>query len=191
MIDSGIRENRISQSTNKAWLQFDASIREMEQLFQTKYYYYEHVDGGPKHIGCEDYKVPTTLSEHMDYITPGVKPLTTKAMGDVMRRNLASKQSSRPVRKAIPDHSLAARQNPGMIFQYRGSVAVLANSEIGTANLSECASSRTSLTPECVRTLYNIPLGTLSNPTNSLGIFSQISTYSQEDLDMFYETYAP
>jgi len=117
MVDSGIREDRISQSVNKAWLQFDASILELEQLFHTKYYYYEHADGGPKHIGCEDYKVPTMLSDHIDYVTPGVKPLTTRAVGDIMKRNLPSTKSSRPVEKAARDLSLAFRQNPGMIFR--------------------------------------------------------------------------
>jgi tripeptidyl-peptidase I len=116
IVDSGIQAERITQSTNKAWLQFDASISEMERLFQTKYHYYEHVDGGPKHIGCEDYKVPVKLSKHIDYVTPGVKPLAVRAMGDIMKRNLASQQSPRLVRKSTPADLLAVRQDAGKSF---------------------------------------------------------------------------
>jgi len=92
LVDSGIREERISQSTNKAWLQFDASKKEMEQLLQTEYYSYEHVNGGRKHIGCEDYKIPAVLSDHIDYVMPGVKLVSTRAMGDIAmkKRPLAS-----------------------------------------------------------------------------------------------------
>lgn len=46
IIESGIQKDRISQSTNKAWLQFDATTEEMERLLQTKYQYYEYVSGG-------------------------------------------------------------------------------------------------------------------------------------------------
>lgn len=118
IVDSGIREERVSQSTNKAWLKFDSSINEIERLFQTKHHYYEHANGGPKHIGCADYKVPVELSAHIYCVTPGVKPLAVRAMGDIMKRNLASVQSPKPVRKPIPDNVLATRQGPGRIFQY-------------------------------------------------------------------------
>jgi tripeptidyl-peptidase-1 len=117
VVDSGIREERISQSSNKAWLQFDASIEEMEQLLQTKYHYYEHVNGGRKDIGCEDYLVPAALSDHIDYVTPGVKPLATRSMGDIKKKDLSSR-SQRPIRKIIPADVLAKiQQNPGMFCQ--------------------------------------------------------------------------
>ena len=64
----------------------------MEQLLQSEYYSYEHINGGRKHIGCEDYKIPAALSEHIDYVTPGVKLVSTRAMGDIAmkKRYLAS-----------------------------------------------------------------------------------------------------
>jgi tripeptidyl-peptidase I len=118
IVNSGIREERISQSSNKAWLQFDASIEEMEQLLQTKYHYYEHVSGGPKHIGCENYKVPVALSDHIDYVTPGVKPLATRAIGDIMKRDLALLNSRGQVRKPIPADVLAKiEENIGTFCQ--------------------------------------------------------------------------
>lgn len=48
------------------------------------------------------------------------------------------------------------------------------------------------ITPPCVRALYNIslPSGPV-NPTNSLGVFEEYDTYSQEDLDLFFSTFFP
>lgn len=113
--DSGIHESRVSQSTNKAWLQFDASVEEMEQLLQTKYHFYEHIDGGRKHIGCEEYKIPADVSQHIDYVTPGVKLLATRGMGDIKKRSLSAASSSRqPIRKPMPADVLAQiKKNPG------------------------------------------------------------------------------
>jgi tripeptidyl-peptidase-1 len=72
-------------------LQFDASVDEMEQLLQAKYYYYGHVNGGRNHISCEDYKISAVLSDQIDYVTLGVKFLPTTAIGDIKKRNLASR----------------------------------------------------------------------------------------------------
>jgi len=100
-------------------LQFDATIEEMEQLLQTKYQYYEHVNGGRKHIGCDDYKIPAVLSEHIDYVTPGVKFVATRAMGDteMKKRGLASSRSRAIQGEPIPADVLAKiKRSPGMFY---------------------------------------------------------------------------
>ena len=54
---------------------------------------------------------------------------------------------------------------------------------------SNCASV---VTPECIRTLYNFTQGTLSDPSNNLGIFKITGEqYAQSDLNKFYAKYAP
>ena len=103
LVDYGIDLNRISLSSNKAWLQFDASVEELEQLLQTKYHYYEHVDGDRKHIGCEEYKIPAKISEHIDYVTPGVKLLATTGMSELRKkRDLAASTSRIRNRRPMP-----------------------------------------------------------------------------------------
>lgn len=42
--DSGISSHRVSQSTNKQWIQFDASVDEVERLLSTQYHVYELED---------------------------------------------------------------------------------------------------------------------------------------------------
>ncbi|OQN96583.1 hypothetical protein B0A48_17013 [Cryoendolithus antarcticus] len=73
LLSSGI--SGISQSSNKQWLQFDASTAEAEKLFRTKCHHYEHLHTGAKTVACEEYHLPAHLTQHVDYITPGLKLL--------------------------------------------------------------------------------------------------------------------
>ena len=55
LVSAGIKDDRISQSANKQWMQFDASPEEAEDLLKTEYYVYEHTPSGNKHVGCDEY----------------------------------------------------------------------------------------------------------------------------------------
>ena len=55
LIDSGINTDRISQSTNKQWIQFDGSVQELENLLHTEYYVYEHEKSGLQDVATEKY----------------------------------------------------------------------------------------------------------------------------------------
>ena len=52
---SGIAEDRVSQSINKQWLQFDATTGEVESLIKAEYYHYEHYNTGKTNIGTDEY----------------------------------------------------------------------------------------------------------------------------------------
>jgi tripeptidyl-peptidase-1 len=71
LVNSSIREERISQSSNKAWLQFDARVDQMELLLQAKYYYYERVNGGRKHITIGNQSLGDPCAENGFYCVPG------------------------------------------------------------------------------------------------------------------------
>ena len=47
------------------------------------------------------------------------------------------------------------------------------------------------ITPECIRQLYGIPATASAVPGNELGIVESGDTYDQEDLNLFYESFAP
>lgn len=70
---AGIDIDRISQSANKQWLQFDAQASEAEDLLMTKYYIFEHGASGTRDIAAEHYYLPHEVREHIDYITPGTR----------------------------------------------------------------------------------------------------------------------
>ena len=55
LVGSGIDANTISQSTNKQWLQFDATTAEVESLLKTKYHVYEHTATGKTNVACDEY----------------------------------------------------------------------------------------------------------------------------------------
>ena len=52
--ESGIEAHRISQSVNKQWLQFDASVSEMEALIKAEYYKYAHYGTGKTNVACDE-----------------------------------------------------------------------------------------------------------------------------------------
>ncbi|KAG8526033.1 uncharacterized protein KY384_000795 [Bacidia gigantensis] len=74
--DSGIHVDRISQSTNKQWIQLDSTTAELESLINADYHHYEHYQTGRSNIACDEYSVPAHVQPHIDYITPGLKLLT-------------------------------------------------------------------------------------------------------------------
>ena len=51
---AGIEPHRISQSTNKQWLQFNAETAEIERLIRAEYHHYEHLQTGKTNIGCDE-----------------------------------------------------------------------------------------------------------------------------------------
>lgn len=51
---SGVASDRISQSTNKQWVQFDAAADELETLLQAKYYIFTHAETGRDHVACRE-----------------------------------------------------------------------------------------------------------------------------------------
>jgi tripeptidyl-peptidase-1 len=54
LVSAGIASEKISQSANKQWMQFDASALDLESLLQTKYHIYEHTDTGASTIACDE-----------------------------------------------------------------------------------------------------------------------------------------
>ncbi|KAJ4860049.1 pro-kumamolisin, activation domain-containing protein [Trichoderma breve] len=70
LIKSGISKERITHSDNKVWLAFDATAAEVENLLNTKYF---HDDRDRALVATHEYHLPEHVSEHVDYITPGVK----------------------------------------------------------------------------------------------------------------------
>lgn len=73
LVSAGIASERIVQSTNKAWIAFDATTAEVQDLLYTEFHVYEHTATGTENIAAEEYHVPSQVREHIDYITPGIR----------------------------------------------------------------------------------------------------------------------
>ncbi|KAF2717180.1 subtilisin-like protein [Polychaeton citri CBS 116435] len=171
--DAGIAVDRITQSVNKQWLQFDAKTSEVEELLKTKYHFYEHSRSGSSSIACDEYHVPRHVQEHIDYITPGIKLFASKVSrqpeGEIKKRTTLVHSSGSLGRTPPPTKALP-----------------IALSSIKPLSLALCD---VAMTPDCIAALYNITQNKKSVPGNDLGIFEDLGdVYSQTDLDLFFIT---
>jgi tripeptidyl-peptidase-1 len=57
-------------------------------------------------------------------------------------------------------------------------------------NIEATDSCGTTITPACIKAIYNITAGTLHNPSNTLGIYEFGDIYAQADLNAFFKSYA-
>ncbi|KAG4026987.1 hypothetical protein MFRU_034g00470 [Monilinia fructicola] len=169
LIDSGIAASRIVHSDTKGWYAFDATTIELESLLNAKYYTYEHSSTDEIAAACDEYHLPAYVQPHVDYITPGVKLISTK-------KGRASKRSM-TIGKGKSLVPLRQRKSP-----------VKPHSQNNSSSLARCDEI---ITPECVRALYKIPIGSKADPSNAMGIWEEGDFYDQEDLDLFFANFTP
>jgi tripeptidyl-peptidase-1 len=55
---SGIESSRIIVSKNKAWMMFNATVSEAEQLFHAEYYEFENLERGATTVACDESESP-------------------------------------------------------------------------------------------------------------------------------------
>jgi tripeptidyl-peptidase-1 len=55
------------------WIQFNATVAETEQLFNTEYHYYQHDVSGGYRIACDEYHLPRNVREHVDFAMPTIQ----------------------------------------------------------------------------------------------------------------------
>ncbi|CAK7262474.1 hypothetical protein SEPCBS57363_000063 [Sporothrix epigloea] len=179
LTSAGIHIDRVSQSTNRQWIQFDATVAEAEELLMTEYHIYEHVESGANDLAAEDYHVPSHVREHIDYVTPGIRLRRDPANARKLKRR---QQLEEPVRRRSVKPTYSMKETIGKISPE-------AFYKLRPYNLTNCDRV---ISPECVRYLYDIPLGTTATPGNEMGVFESLGDhYSKLDLDVFVREFAP
>lgn len=166
----GISNSRITHSDNKAWLAFDATTEEAENLLHAEYHEFSHKSTGNTMVACDQYHVPKAIQGHIDYITPGVK-------GVNVGPRLAKRSRGKPGKPGNP----ITWQPPKIVSHPH---MPKKSSELQTCDVA--------ITPACIRALYDIPLQNPNakvSPNNSMGIFETGDTYSQEDLNLFFANF--
>lgn len=174
LIEEGILESAIMSYENKGWLGIDLPVSEAERLFLTEYR--EHQFEDETRLGCDEYHVPKHLKDHIDYITPGVKlsPPMRKREVDLEKREAPALQKGHWPKKLPPPEPWHWQPPTG--------------SEGLPPDLQACD---VNFTVACYRALYSIPEGNKALPGNSLGLYEDGDTYSQQDLNAYYETWVP
>ncbi|KAF7935516.1 hypothetical protein BELL_1052g00020 [Botrytis elliptica] len=170
LVDSGIAASRIVHSDTKGWYAFDATTSELENLLNTQYYTYEHSSTDEIAAACDEYHLPAHVQPHVDYITPGVKLISTK-------KKSASKRSILGGSKGKDHQPLRRPKSSSGGYSHHNSSSLATCDEV--------------ITPECIRALYRIPLASKANPNNAMGIWEEGDFYDQEDLDLFFANYTP
>ncbi|PTB37277.1 hypothetical protein M441DRAFT_72569 [Trichoderma asperellum CBS 433.97] len=172
LVSSGIERQRISQSANKQWIQFDAATEEAEDLLITDFYFWEDSTGSHRDIACDEYHVPTHIQEHIDYATPGIR----------MRENGALKRKLKKRREHVPGLADGPMAKNNIAY-------ISAANDIPGVNSTTCS---TVITADCIRVQYGVANGTTAAPGNELGIFEALNDhYSTADLDQFLANLYP
>ncbi|KAK3306236.1 peptidase S8/S53 domain-containing protein [Chaetomium strumarium] len=192
LVSRGIHEQRLSQSANKQWIQFDAPVREVEELLLTKYHVFEHAETGARNIACSQYHVPHSVTHHIDYITPGIK-LTAGSYDDKIMKRVHH-------RRAITEDVPGRRQKGGK-GKGKGKGKSKGKCKPGKppvdpgedgSRFRVTGPCSDEITPHCIRAQYQIPNGTKATRGNELGIFQGLNQhYHQEDLDTYWKYIAP
>lgn len=165
LVSHGIAAERIGQSANKQWLQFDATVAEAEDLLFAEFFVWEHDGTGAQDISTEAYHLPEQIREHVDYVTPGVRMRTRRVD---KTRDLVAKKRSNVERPISFITELPGFPNP---------------------NSSTCS---VYVTAECTRNQYSIPEASLAAEGNKIGIFESLDVhYSRADLDVYFSTLYP
>lgn len=187
----GIQPARVKLSKGRHWLDFKATVAELEHLLKTQYHVYKHNTHGNSHFACDKYHVPDHLVSHIDLITPTVHfdqrvghervnkkvPLDEQQSLELRKRSLAKRQR--------PEKGIQGAPNPNDGFAPKQGATVMN----ALASLENCDQM---LTLDCIRALYSIPQGTLAKSNNTLGIVEYTpQAFLQSDLDLFFEDFQP
>lgn len=167
LVDSGIADSRITHTDNKGWFALTVTGDEANKLLKTQFHEFEDSHTGKVTPGCDEYSLPEHIREHVDYVTPGIKLFS----------------SSRASRTTVERRSILHGGPGGTSFPILFAPAPFfpAPDDLSTCDVT--------ITPACIRALYNIPKPTLPpNPSNALGIYeSELEFYTQTDLDLFFK----
>ncbi|QLI69459.1 Tripeptidyl-peptidase sed1 [Metarhizium brunneum] len=79
LVDRGVPENQIKSPKSKGWLDFETTVGQLEDILKTNYHLYENKKTRSEHLGADSYSLPSEVSQHVDFITPGVVPIKVKS----------------------------------------------------------------------------------------------------------------
>ncbi|KAJ6277937.1 Pro-kumamolisin, activation domain-containing protein, partial [Bipolaris maydis] len=157
----------ITQSRNKGWIEFSATVKQLENLLKTEFHNYHH-DSGRTIASTEAYYVPASVREHVDFVWPGI---TLSHQIDASRNALRKRGT--PVEQ----------QNASVLLPVESSLK----------STVPCSNNHSALEPACIRDLYGVPHRPAPfHPAYTHAIYSSGNDkYKQEDLDTFWSAYAP
>ena len=146
----GIDPSSTQRSPAGDWITLRVSVEQAERMLNTKYNIYEHGPSGDQVLRTLGYSLPQELHSHIDVVSP------TTYFGTL--RSMKKTSFLQPDIKPISDE---------------------AASLVPTSNAAVPASCSTTITPTCLRDLYNtstyVPAAT---GTNKLGVAGYLEEFA-------------
>ncbi|KAK3678058.1 hypothetical protein LTR78_002153 [Recurvomyces mirabilis] len=172
-VSSGVEEEDIMHYTNRGWLAVDLPVTQVESMLGVEYY--EHEDSqGRTRVGCDEYHLPAHLSEHVDFIKPGIV-LSAPLRKRVLKRD--GEQSGPP--RGGPGWGWGPPHYPSHPWPHWNLLLALADYHLMFRIVVS------------ISLLYDIPNAKYSDPANKLGIFEYGDVFAQGDIDKFFAKFAP
>ncbi|KAH6612278.1 peptidase S8/S53 domain-containing protein [Chaetomium sp. MPI-SDFR-AT-0129] len=169
LVSEGVAADKIKKGGKGGWVSVDVNAAEAEKVLGAEYGVWERKGDGKSVVRCERYWVPGGLEEVVEMVLPGVGFDTALEGGE-------RGKTEREVVKREPEGE------KGKGFR------VLEKKPKKEDELENCSEL---ITPACLRALYDIPVPESTTPLTTLGIVEFApQSYAQEDLDLFFSTYA-
>ena len=176
---AGIPEERVGQSQSLGWLNFDATVAEVEDLLKTKYHEYSHPSGSVQ-AACTEYHIPAKIQQHVDFVTPTLHFDAKLGPPSKERRNVHER------REVTPNVGSSIGKPGSGSLPKQGSI--LSNIRGIISELSMCDEF---IVPDCLRFLYRIPPVLTNLQKNPYGIVEYSpQAFLQSDLDLFFANYS-
>ncbi|KAL5531108.1 hypothetical protein ACEPAG_3984 [Sanghuangporus baumii] len=176
LTSNGVSRERLRLSNSRSWLEFNASVSEVESLLYAEYHVFEDTDGVER-VGCEAYHVPEHLVSHIDLIKPTTAfnaRIPAPEPNNLDKR--AATTTNPPVKLGSPSGFNGPKTNGRKVD---GST---------TLGLADCDRF---ITPVCLQTLYNIDYKPVSTHRNTFGVVEFTpQAFLQSDLDMFFHNFS-
>ncbi|KAL1654284.1 hypothetical protein SLS61_003289 [Didymella pomorum] len=147
---SGVDLKRVKHSVGRNWVEFSATVEELEALLNTEYHFYQHKTSGGFRIACDEYGLPHGVKKHVDFVMPTVQL-----------------DGLQPIAQSV-----AAIQAPVNLT--------------GLTGTTNCA---TLITIDCLRAIYNLPVGKYNHTGNQLGIAEWADYLYLPDLKTFFQNF--
>ncbi len=106
---------------------------------------YEHEETKKTHLACDEYSLPANLRSHVDFITPTIQ------FDVVLEKPSSRRELSKHEERAAP------AVDPPLPGIHQGQDISSTKAIFGITTCSQY------MTPDCLRSLYEIPVGTVSS----------------------------
>ncbi|KAI6152381.1 peptidase S8/S53 domain-containing protein [Pisolithus tinctorius] len=160
----GIYEEHLFRSSAQDWVTARVPVSLAEEMLDTKYHIYRHSETDEYIVRTTSYSLPEVLHEHIQFIQPTTMFARFKAFKSTMHWTTAPSVD-----------------------------VITGDTIIGPAGNQIDASCNQTITPTCLRQLYNaVGYETSATNGNQIGITGYLEQYvNNDDLQQFFETYAP